>query len=169
MRRSVPVLVLLLAALVLPTKAVAQRCEAPPGTAAIDQYCETVPAVDGDRGSGDPSAPAPVAPETVEELNAAGADGRALAQALGHGSDGSPASDGGPGSGKNGSGGGAKPSGAGGTVPAAPSNNPLSAVPQAVGAGATSGAGLIVVLIFATLAMMGWGWLAFRRRSPTED
>lgn len=39
------------ALLTLPSAASAQTCQAPPGTAAIDQYCESIPGATGDRGT----------------------------------------------------------------------------------------------------------------------
>src|SRR4051812_32756573 len=63
--------------------AAAQRCEAPPGTAAVDQYCETIPSASGPRGT-DTGAAArqPVPAETLRKLEAEGTPGRELSQVL---------------------------------------------------------------------------------------
>ena len=66
--------------LLLPADALAQRCQAPPGTSAIEQYCETLPGPAGDRdpggtrGSGGSDLP----PRVVSELEKAGVDGTRL-------------------------------------------------------------------------------------------
>src|SRR5262245_16828224 len=67
----------------------AQRCVAPPGTAAVDQYCETLPEAIGNRPA-EPggvagavaSRPAPVTPQTLGSLVGAGPQGRRLAAYL---------------------------------------------------------------------------------------
>jgi hypothetical protein len=106
-----------------------------------------------------------VTPGTAETLNQSGADGQALADAIGA----TPGT--GSGSGKP-SGGGSFPS-AGGPqraapgipLPAAPGDNPLDAVFRAAGEGATTGAAFTGVLLVLTLLMGTWAWLAYRRRS----
>lgn len=154
--------------LALPASSEAQSCEAPPGTAAIDQYCETVPDVEGVRGAGEPAPAAPVAQDTLDELAASGADGEAFAQSLGDGLGDGPGSGSSPEGISDGNDRTAPTTSSSG-MPDAPSNNPLTAVSQAVGDGSTVGLGLIVVIIAATIAIMGWAWLAYRRRITPGD
>src|SRR3954454_25086600 len=142
--------VVLLAALLtlIPGTAAAQSCKAPPGTAAIDEYCETVPSAKGDRGTADPSETVPISKQTAQAL-ARSSEGSALLRQLGHDAQ--------------------KPSGnkkssaskgkAGASAPAAPSNNPLDAVGAAVSSGPTLGGGFIIALLVVTLLMAGWGWV----------
>jgi hypothetical protein len=165
-----------LAALVAPGVATAQKCVAPPGTAAIENYCETIPAAGGDRDSGDPDAPAPdVSPQTSQALAQTGDDGKALAQALGgddsSGTTGSNTGDGGSGNGGSGNGGNGSGSDGGSSltipVPKAPSSNPLNAVTQATGQGTGIGQGFVIVLVAATLVLGGAGWMAYRRRETS--
>jgi hypothetical protein len=148
MPRVLLVILAVAAGFVVPHTAAAQRCVAPPGTAAVDQYCETVPTAEGDRGSADPP-PAKLAPETVAALNRT-PDGQALAQVLGQ--------DAATGKARN------------KRVPAvtpAPASDPFSAITQAIGDGSTIGTGFIIALIIIALLMAGWGWVAYRRRSAS--
>src|SRR5687767_903772 len=48
--RSLLLLLALVLIALMPSTASAQSCEAPPGTAAMDEYCETVPSADGQGG-----------------------------------------------------------------------------------------------------------------------
>lgn len=146
----------LLLLLVLTGSAAAASCVAPPGTAAIDQYCETVPGASGDRGSGDPPLTARVPSKTAATLRRSGPDGVALAQALGHSS---------PQGSKKPRHESATSGRTQATDPRAPSNNPLSAVGQAIGKGSTIGSGFVIALLAVTLVVVGWGWVAYRRRS----
>jgi len=86
------------ALLTLPSAASAQTCQAPPGTAAIDQYCESIPGATGDRGTpgpgggrggtgapgGRPGTPAggpagaPLSPSAREALREAGPAGQGV-------------------------------------------------------------------------------------------
>lgn len=66
----------------LPASAAAQDCVAPPGTSAIDQYCETVPTAVGDRGGGLRGGSRPISEQTRQALIDAGPIGAALAQQL---------------------------------------------------------------------------------------
>lgn len=162
MLRKLTVPLVVVAAIAAPAATAAQRCVAPPGTAAVDQYCETVPSAGGDRGSSDPSTPAARIPlKTAAALGRSGPDGQALAGVLGH-------------KGKRRSGSGSAgsrqdPAVSPYPVPRAPSNNPLSAVSQAVGKGTTSGPWFAGALIIVTLLMAGWGWTAYRRRSSEPE
>jgi hypothetical protein len=85
LRRALPAACV--AALCAAAPANAQRCTAPPGTAAVDQYCETVPSVASAQGpSGgsvaDAEATRSVPPRTLRQLAAAGAPGRQLSRVL---------------------------------------------------------------------------------------
>ena len=150
------VVVMLALALALPGSALAQACKAPPGTAAVDEYCETIPAAGGDEGANDPDRPAADVPAgTVAEL-AETKDGQALDRLLGHDPN-KPA-----GGGRRPA---PRPAAAGEAVPKAPSNNPLNAVRSAIGAGPTLGGGFVAVLLAVVLLMLGWGWVSYRRQS----
>src|SRR4051812_36366386 len=79
---------LLLIALVMlagASSARAQTCKAPPGTAAIDEYCETVPSATGNSDSGATRSQTrvPIARTTVRALAQSGAEGKALNRVLG--------------------------------------------------------------------------------------
>lgn len=134
----------------------AQQCVAPPGTGAVDEYCEVVPTSKGDRGSGDPKPRTPLSPQTAADLNRSGADGQGLLQAVGH----DPATTDVTAKGKK-----KRPSPAASVD--APSSNPLGAVGQALGDGSTIGTGFIIALIAIVLLMAGWSWVAFRRNAAS--
>lgn len=148
---------LLLAALVLAAPASAQNCIAPPGTGAVDEYCENVPDARGDeggKGSGSSGSGGQVLPSTLAALAASGTDGEALVRALGEDPNaGQPPKSGrrdelqGP-----------------ATRPSAPSSNPLDAVTQAVAQGATIDTGFVLAGLALLLAMLAWAWIAYRRR-----
>src|SRR5438105_6298536 len=71
--------------------ALAQSCQAPPGTSGIDQYCESIPGPGhnqgrGDRGGGVNSVTGRPVPRSAQRrLQSAGSDGKALLN-LTHGS-----------------------------------------------------------------------------------
>ena len=152
---------MILPALLLMTAAPAQaqQCVAPPGTGAIDEYCETVPTASGDRGSGDPQrAGVPLPGRTVAELERS-QDGQALNRVLkqdpasraerrakGEELPAAPA----PRSGQ--------------PVPREPESNPFSAVQEAIAGGPSTGPLLGLTLFLITLVMLGGAWLAYRRR-----
>lgn len=89
---------------VLVTPARAQECNAPPGTAAVEQYCETVPEATGNRATRDRSGrqgetrdSAPAAKEeprvsdpTLEQIESSGPQGRQLGRVLRGGDDSRP-------------------------------------------------------------------------------
>lgn len=122
--------------------AVAQRCVAPPGTAGVDQYCETVPAAKGDRPSGTgPRVSRSVGAGTERRLERAGRDGRGVL---------------------------ALPSGGtrakqrverGGE---SSSESPLGAVGSAIESGPGTGQGFLWVLLAAAVGMVGIAWLRYR-------
>lgn len=170
---QVPRLVLLLLAAfaLFATDARAQRCVAPPGTAAIDQYCETVPTAGGDRGSAPPAAPRGVPPRTVRRLAASGDDGAALNRLLGQAPESGtgPASTGRQGGkgrpaveGERGRGGSRTATGTARTRP--PSGNPLDAVRESVAGGTTLGSSFGWLLLGVTLALAAWAWVGVRGR-----
>jgi len=151
-------------ALALPAGASAQTsCQAPPGTGAIDQYCETIPRAEGPGGAGNPGstrAPQPLPPSTLRALRGGGEDARALADSLA-----GPA-----GEGRRGKGG-----RKGGAFPALeapssdePSSNPLPAIKASVGSGGSIGVGFVWILVGITLLMLALAWLRFRR-GPASD
>lgn len=68
-----------------PSVASAQSCKAPPGRAAVEQYCESVPGPGGDRGlnaGGKAIRLSPKAMQAREALKRAGSDGQALSRFL---------------------------------------------------------------------------------------
>ena len=144
------VLVFALALLPAATASAQRTCVAPPGTAAIDQYCEVVPDAGGDRGSNDPRPPATLPQETADRLAGSG-QGQALLRQLGQDP--------------------AKPKGAkrarteAAPAPDAPSSNPLDAVSSALSSGPTVSSGFVVALLAVTLLVLSWGWIAYRRRT----
>jgi hypothetical protein len=143
----------------------AQRCTAPPGTAAVDQYCETIPAADGSTGSqpGNDAARGSVSKGTLEALRAAGADGSSLAGIV---SQTAPA----PATGSPQRADAPKPSAkrpAGKDTTDRPSANPLTALSSAAGDGSILPSGLVWVLL--ALLVTAVGIALFRRRSNDTD
>lgn len=153
------------AAVVIPAQATAQSSTAPPGNAGIDEYVETVPAAGGNRstrdrdaGGGAPGASAggggldsSLSVEARRELEAQGADGKALVQAIE----------------ATGPGGHARPDATGPVAPALrdSSSSPLSAVVgAATGGGSSSALGPLLPIILAlTVALMLAAALTRRR------
>jgi hypothetical protein len=168
MRLRLPILVAFAAALLLPVPAAtAQSCVAPPGTSAIDQYCEVVPNGTGGSsgvpgsgipGSGGPSTPG-VSRPTATALARAGADGRAVADLAGGAQSGRRARRT-PATSTTGS-----PDRS--TSPAVSSNVLEAAARSATDQSARVGTAFAVTLLASLLAMAGWGWLRFRRSSVT--
>ena len=141
-------------------------CESAPGTAAVDQYCEQVPGVDGDRGStggsnassGGSGAPdqaaraalhSRVRAATIRRLRKAGPAGRELLRSIRV---------------------------APGTIPAhratttrssppapAPAGDPLNAVRASVSSGAAAGQVFVFVLLGMGLVLVGAAWFRWRR------
>jgi hypothetical protein len=147
--------------------ATAQQCNAPPGTAAIDEYCESLPTATSHSGggSGTASTPKPTA-RTVKQFEQSGTSGKELNRFLGQ--DIASARDGGAGASDKGSKRSRRGSSAdepAGTAPRQPSSNPLGAVKSAVNSGATVGDGFIWTLIVIALLMSGFAWTRYRRRS----
>jgi hypothetical protein len=167
--RAVLLSILVLLALAAPASAGTTNCVAPPGTAAIEEYCETVPSATGNGGGG-ASATRPVSSSTRAALRSQGADGQALAGLLRSDGNGTAAA---PAGGSKASGQGSSAKGASssrGTVDGAsasqdePSSNPLHAVTSAVQAGPTLGGGLIWGLLGITALMLAAAWLRLRAR-----
>ena len=165
--RSLLLSMLLLLAVAAPAAAGTTDCVAPPGTAAIEEYCETVPSATGDKGGG-VRAPQPLDRSTRSELRALGADGQALAGLLRSDGSGSASGSGGgsAGSKASNSGGSAGTRGGGGASATQdePSGNPLHAVTSAVEAGPTLGGGFAWALLGITALMIAAGWMRLRAR-----
>jgi hypothetical protein len=167
--RRLPLL-LIVAFCLAPASASAQagRCQAPPGTSAIDQYCEVVP--DGTGGSST-SGPGPKTPGLSRAAQAAlsrqGADGSAVVSLAGGGSS-APARS---------SAGGQSPSQEKDQDPRPAGDHDVSGsgesrkgVLRAAASSASQetqriGGAFIIVLLVALIAMGAWGWLRFRRSS----
>jgi hypothetical protein len=136
--------------------AAAASCQAPPGTAALDQYCEVVPSAEGPgRGSsgGQTSTLSPSTSRAIASLPAAQA--RELRQVLSR-LDTTP---GGPAADKS-----AGVSATNSKRPAAPPSNPLNAVTKAVGHGPTSGHVFPWFLVALWGILAAGSWTRYRRR-----
>ena len=170
-RFAVPVALVALALLALPAVARAANCQPLPGRSALDQYCESVPGAGGDKaarggkrsggagggGRGDGSS---LPPGVADRLRDAGPGGEALldyARTSGSGAVG--------GSGKSGKAGrgGAGQDGTKGPE-ADSSNNPFSAIKNAVSSGPSAGPVYLWVLIAIALIVAALGWLRYRAR-----
>ncbi len=177
-------LVIALAAALVPSIAApaaqAQGCEAPPGSAAVEQYCEAIPQGDGSQSgnnfqreasestpggggtNGQSGGNPALSAEAARELQSSGADGEAVAE-LARASGGGPT--------------GASDEEAGevaGTVAQseAASGSPLKAVSASVENGPVAGPLMIWALLGATLIVLALGWMRFRRNhtaAPTPD
>jgi hypothetical protein len=147
-------------ALAISGPASAQSCQAPPGTAGIDQYCEAIPGPGHNQGRGDRGGPGhPVPHKAQRALQRAGKDGAALL----HLTQSSPAQTGTAHKGGSGSTTGQSGASKGG------GSDPFSAVKSAVQSGASAGPGFVWALVAIGLLMGGMGWMTYRRRrAPTE-
>ena len=141
-------LIALTAILLAAAPAAAQQCNAPPGTAAVDQYCENVPSASGNGGGGSDGSSGATAPRsTVRALDRSGESGKELNRFLGE--------DVASARGRTGTKQGSKDSSdrkpstrePAGTAPTQPSSNPLGAVQSAVNSGTTVGSGFIWALV----------------------
>ena len=161
--RRLLALIPLFIALATASPAAAQRCEAPPGTAAVDEYCETIPTVTGDRSAdARPEQPVALPPGTVEELQKEGEDGAALLRQLGYDPD--------PAKAKEQAERYQAPAPAGGTEPAPkePEFNAFDTVGEIISAGPTMGSGFIAVLLAVIAFMLAWAWIDYRRRTTSD-
>jgi hypothetical protein len=164
MMRALLLSLLVMLAAAAPAAAGTSDCVAPPGTAAIEEYCETVPSATGNTGGGARAAQ-PLSRSSRSALRAQGADGKALAGLLS--SDGSS-----PATGSTTATGSTKQSkqrSRGGVADTTatqdePSSNPLHAVTSAVQAGPTLGGGFAWALLGITALMIALGWMRLRAR-----
>jgi hypothetical protein len=148
--------------------AAAQRCVAPPGTAAIEQYCETVPDASGGRpadsgGVADATASNPVPAETIRQLDASGESGRDLSRVLRAGT--SPARARGTARARRSAPRARRsaPRRARPADAAPPAANPLDAVGSAFSRGGTVGDGFAWILLAIAAGMGGAAWLRHSR------
>lgn len=141
-------------------RAARANCQAPPGTSALDQYCETIPAAGGDRGTRDNSGARlgqSLSPRSAAALANAGPTGRGvLALPAGSPARGAAANR----AGQTGHKGGDSAS-----TPQATSNDPLNAVRSAIASGTRAGSGFVWVLIGIGVFMGALGWIRYRRAS----
>lgn len=161
------------AALVVPAPALAQRCQAPPGSSAVEQYCEAVPEGGGTQsgddfaGSGGRQDPGGnvngLSRSAQRELRTKGADGAAVVGLVAASSGGN--NDGGGSSGGTGPRGSVKGEAASGA--GTPSGSPLKAVSASVENGATVGGVFVWALLGVTLLILGLGWISFRSRDAS--
>ena len=156
-------------------------CQAPPGTSAIDQYCEALPSPGGGSSKHHKKHSSPVSKQTTKELEQSGPAGKAvlgLADSSGsagaqkaapsaagkrlaavkrhhkrHAAASSPSSN--------------VPSAGTNSAPAlpAPDSNPLSAVGSAIGTGSSTGAVFLVLLVALAVVMGGTAVIGYRRRA----
>jgi len=156
--------------LALPTAAKAQ-CQPLPGRSALDQYCESVPGAGGDKaagkggggrsgraGRGGSGGGSDLPPGVANRLRGAGPSGEALldyAQSSAAG-----------GSGRSGGKNGRGEAGRDGTKgpEADTSDNPLSAIKNAVSSGPSAGQAFVWILIAIALIVAALGWLRYRAR-----
>jgi hypothetical protein len=141
--------------LLMAPPALAQRCQAPPGTAAIEQYCETVPSGTGERPAV-AGVQATLPPSTERALRASGGDGEALADLLtadrprrARGGEGAPMRR------------------RWRAVAPPVGSNPLNAVRASVESGATLGGGFVWLMTALTVLASGAAWWRHRRRSES--
>lgn len=138
----------------------APKCFAPPGTAAMEQYCETVPSASGNQagpGSGARSTAGQAGPSvsaaTADQIAASVGDeatqnitgvprGREAGRDNKSTKPGHPTTS---------------------STPADAEANPLSAVASAAGTGAEVGGPLVYTLLALTLIVVGLAWTRFRR------
>lgn len=149
--------------------ATAQSCQAPPGTAGIDQYCESIPGAGGNQGhpngpgGGNPHPGKGVPGRARRALSDAGPDGQGVLD-LAQGEAGSAKQSKEP-TVSDGSTNGAASSGPG----ASPSNNPLSAIRSSAQSGATLSPGFAVVLVLLGLSALGATWFRYRSRGLPQQ
>ena len=168
-RRRLVFLATLAALMCAPASVGAQKCVARPGTAALDQYCETVPTGKGPaparREEGRLGSALPA--QSVDKLERHGKDGEAV---LALPTGGAPR----PPSGSAPSGtqplASTSPVGSPGAEtdapPDAPSSNPVSAAFTALGGVGALGWGLLLALVAVAVAA---GAAAFAARAPARD
>jgi hypothetical protein len=147
-------------------------CQAPPGTSAIDQYCETIPGAGGDRGSRSSqrgqSLSQVVPASVVGQLRRGGPVGQALLDlpaTVANTNTSAPAASaqGGGGAGTQRPPGGPRARAQGPPAPRARSDNPLDAIRSAASSGTSAGSGLASVLVALGVAMAGLAWVRYRR------
>ena len=171
-----------------PAHAAPVNCQAPPGTSAIDQYCETVPGAGGDQGTGrgddrggsgngrtgnGGTVGDSVPRRTRGALRDAGPAGERILN-LPTATSGPGADAGTQAAGSSRPAGSAEPRGGGAngttdpqrgdtSVPADTSDNPLDAVWSAASTGSSAGPGFIWILILIGVVMAAFAWLRYRR------
>lgn len=151
-----------------PGGGVAQTCQAPPGTSAVEQYCESVPTADSNdttpqaerQRASDPSAS--LDPSTRSELANAGEDGAAVAQFAG-----SAEAETGTSAPKLDRDNRADTANASGNAyeDDETSVNPLRAVAASISNGATVGDGFGWLMLACTVVIAGTAWLRHRGRT----
>jgi hypothetical protein len=153
MRRSFAPLVLVLAALALPSAAAAAGSNAPPGNSGVDQYFETIPSAGGNHPAARGAKPGAGGLSAAERrrLAAAGPTGAAAAdlaaanaprRARHH-----------------------APAGTTAPLPSAAGRSPFSAALHAVSGSDSSGLGILLPLILGATLLAGILAVAVRRRS----
>jgi len=174
MRSFCALLACLAAAIVLAPSASAQsRCVAPPGSSAVDQYCEVVPDGTGGRSGdgGGGGGGGGVSGKTAKQLEQAGAAGAAVLELSGGKAKKPNKKDGASGGSNAGSGSGSA-SALPDTDPGTKSTNVIEAAATSASDSARVGSGFIWVLLAGIAAVGGWGWISYRRRhsgTPASD
>ena len=159
-----------LAFLVASPAQAAPKCQAPPGTGAVDQYCEVVPGAAGPKSTGlggrgrAPRAPAPGGiPGGTSRALAGGQPDGGVARVLG-----APQSAAGRAAAKPKTGRDGKGKARDAAEPAS-GGNVLGAVGKAIENGPQIGGGFSWALILIALAMAAVAWFAYRRRGSAGE
>ena len=156
-----------------PASAQGERCQAPPGRSALEQYCEQLPGAGGSQGGS--GGGGSVDRGTARELRGAGEEGEALlglAESSGGGADhsdrdASGGSGGGDGAGDD-SGSGSSDSSAAGDAEDEPSSSVLSALASSAEDGPTVGEALVWVVIAIAVGCFALVWLGWRKRRADQ-
>jgi hypothetical protein len=142
-------------------------CQAPPGTSAIDQYCEALPTPGGTSGHHRKHSH-PVSNSTTKQLEQQGAAGKAvlnLADSSGDAGSTPPAKHKSPVRHHKRKSATSSPKPPASNALPAPDSNPLSAVGSAIGTGSSSGAVLLWLLVALAVIMGGTAFIGYRRRA----
>jgi LPXTG-motif cell wall-anchored protein len=157
-----------LAIVVAPSASAQSRCVAPPGSSAVDEYCEVVP--DGTGGSGNGGGGSSIPDKAATQLQKAGPAGQAVLSFSGEPDAGKQTPSDKSGGGKDGgsSASSVKPQ-LQDTDAGAKSNNVIEAAAASASDSTRVGSGFIWVLLAGIALMGGWGWIAFRRRNSGDS
>lgn len=171
---------LLLAAVAAPSALAQSRCVAPPGSSAVDEYCEVVP--DGTGGTGGGGSPGGssgaggVPGGAASQLERSGPTGDAVLSLAGGRRESQRESNKDETKRKDGGARATKPRPDQAQLPdqdqGRSGNNVVEAAAASTSEATRVGSGFIWVLLASVVAVGGWGWIAYRRRTratgPTD-